>query len=139
MGKLIHISEAANIAVHTLALIASTDKLLNVTQMAEILNLSKNHIAKVLQTLTRHKLVLASRGPKGGFRLLKNPGEVNLFEVFEIIDGKFEAEHCRNQHFPCPFVECIFGDERYRIYESFKEFYSKRTFADFRTNIQLIK
>jgi Rrf2 family protein len=135
MGKLIHISEAANIAVHSLALIAASDKLLNVTQIAEILNLSKNHIAKVLQTLTRYNLVTSARGPKGGIRLLKSPEEVNLFDIIEIIDGKIEAEHCRNLEFPCPFADCIFGDERFRIYQSFKEFYKHRTLADFKINI----
>ncbi len=135
MGKLIHISEAANIAVHALALIASSDKLLNVTQIAGLLNLSKNHIAKVLQSLTRHNLVVSTRGPKGGFKLLKKPQEVNLLDIFELIDGKFEAEHCRNQpDFPCPFADCIFGDERLRIYQSFTDYYSKRTLADLKIN-----
>ena len=135
MGKIIHISEAANIAVHSLALIAASEKLLNVTQIAGILNLSKNHIAKVLQTLTRYNLVTSARGPKGGFKLLKSPEEVNLFEIIEIMDGKIEAEHCRNQEFPCPFADCIFGDERVRLYLSFKEYYSNRTLADLKTKI----
>lgn len=135
MGKLIHISEAANIAVHSLALIASSDKLLNVTQIADVLNLSKNHIAKVLQTLTKYNMVNSSRGPKGGFKLVRKPEEVSLFEIFELVDGKFEPEMCRSHEFPCPFTECIFGDERARLYQSFKEYYSKRKLADLKSKI----
>lgn len=126
MAKLFNISEASNIAVHVLALISSSDRPLNTNMLSEMLSLSRNHIAKVLQTLTRFGIVSSDRGPKGGFTMLINPDEISVFEICELIDGKFEAEHCRRHKNECPFEVCVYGPERQRLFEEFKEYYSNR-------------
>ncbi len=130
MSKLFNISEASNIAVHSLALIAGSSEPLNATQLADMLKLSRNHIAKVLQILTRQRVVTSRRGPSGGFNLLVDPHELSLFEIYEMIDGRIEAEHCRRNDGICPFKECVFGHERQRLFREFKNYYSHRTLAD---------
>ncbi|NCC72313.1 MAG: Rrf2 family transcriptional regulator [Sphingobacteriia bacterium] len=130
MTKLFNISEASNIAVHSLSLIALSNKPLNTGMIAEMLKLSRNHIAKVLQILTKLGIVSSGRGPKGGFVLLIPPEQLSLFEIYEMIDGKFEADHCRNQHIDCPFEECVYGNERQRLFVEFKKYYSARKLTD---------
>ena len=51
MSRLIHISEAASLAIHSLALIASSKMRLNAKKIAGILHVSQNHLAKILQVL----------------------------------------------------------------------------------------
>ncbi len=126
MAKLFNISEASNIAVHALALISSSDRPLNTSKLSEMLGLSRNHIAKVLQTLTRYGIVTSDRGPKGGFTMLVKTDEISVFEICELIDGKFEPEHCRRHNNECPFEVCVYGPERQRLYEDFKHYYSNR-------------
>lgn len=135
MTKLFNISEASNIALHSLALISVSNKSLNTNSLSEILNLSRNHIAKVLQTLTRYGIVSSGRGPKGGFTLLKDPREISIFEIYELIDGKIEAEHCRREEGFCPFETCVYGDERQRLYEEFRAYYSNRKLADLKIKV----
>jgi len=46
MSRLVHISEAASLAIHSLALIASSTIRLNAKKIADILHVSQNHLAK---------------------------------------------------------------------------------------------
>lgn len=130
MAKLFNISEASNIAVHSLALIAASKEPLNTAVISDMLNLSRNHISKVLQTLAKQNVLTSGRGPRGGFQLSKNPEEISIFEICEMMDGKFEPEHCRRHSGECPFAECVYGDERQKLYDAFKDYYSKRKLSD---------
>jgi len=94
MAKLFNISEASNIAVHSLALIAAGNKPMNTAIIADMLHLSRNHISKVLQVLAKQKILASGRGPKGGFKLLKDPDDISIIEIYELIDGKIEPELC---------------------------------------------
>ena len=134
MSKLFNISEASNIAVHSLALIACSEGPMNATQIAGVLKLSRHHIAKVLQTLTRRGIISSRRGPNGGFTLMTDPEKLSLFEIYEIMDGKIEPEQCRREDGVCPFEECVFGDARQRLLREFKNYYSNRTIGDLKTN-----
>lgn len=130
MTKLFNISEAANIAIHSLALIASTGESHSAANIARTLNFSRNHVAKVLQLLSRENIISSTRGPKGGFGLKKKPAEISVFAVIEMIDGKMDAWHCKGEENICPFEKCIYGDERQELYRQFKTFYSNRTIED---------
>ena len=71
MAKVVSLSEAASLAIHAVVLIASSDKLVNVNQIAKATAASKNHLAKVMQRLVKSNLVSSTRGPSGGFLLKK--------------------------------------------------------------------
>jgi Rrf2 family protein len=130
MAKLFNISEASNIAVHSLALIAASKEPLNTAVISDMLNLSRNHISKVLQTLAKQNVLTSGRGPRGGFQLSKSPEEISIFEICEMMDGKYEPEHCRRHSGDCPFAECVYGGERQKLYDAFKDYYSKRKLSD---------
>jgi Rrf2 family protein len=132
LGKLFNISVASSIAVHSLALIAVSNKQLNAVQIADRLKLSKNHISKVLQLLAKHRIIAATRGPGGGFKLLREPETVSIFEIIEIIDGKVDVAHCNHDSETCPFEDCVFGDERQRLLNDFKNYYTNRKLSDIR-------
>jgi len=135
MSKLFNISEAANIAIHSLALIASGEKSLNVTQISGLMNFSKNHTAKVLQTLARRGLVSSLRGPQGGFKLEKSSSEITVLQIIEMIDGSFNNGGCQSCFSDCPFEVCVYGRERQELVSRFREYYSKRTLKDIVTKI----
>ena len=135
MGKLFNISEAANIAIHSLALISASKEELNASQIANMLKLSKNHLSKIMNLLARNKFVTSSRGPKGGFKMLRESNSISLLEVFELMDGRLEQSHCRRLDGICPFSECVFGDVRQRLFEEFKTYYQNRKLSDLSLNI----
>ena len=49
MSKIVTLSEAASIALHSMVLIARSEEKLNVGQIAEKIDSSKHHVAKVMQ------------------------------------------------------------------------------------------
>jgi Rrf2 family protein len=109
MAKFISISEAASLAIHSMALIAAGEHKLNVNQIAEITGSSRNHLAKVLQTLVKCDFLVSNRGPKGGFGLKRSADQISLFEIYQLMEGIIDRNHCGLHNNPCPFEECIFG------------------------------
>ncbi len=130
MNKLINISEASSIAIHSLSLVAKLEVSINATQIAGFTGFSKNHLSKVLQLLVKQGYLISTRGPKGGFKLLKDPSQITLLEIYELIEGKFSDEFCIDHSPICPFEDCIYGDIVQKISEYFIKEFTKRTIAD---------
>jgi Rrf2 family transcriptional regulator, iron-sulfur cluster assembly transcription factor len=58
------------------------------------LELPTPFLAKILQQLARHRILSSTKGPNGGFSLLKNPEAITLFELIKIIDGEGLFKNC---------------------------------------------
>ena len=124
--NLVHVSEAASLALHSLALIAKNQPLrMSVKVLAKELNASQAHLAKVFQKLSKAGLVKSVRGPAGGFELNKPAEEITFLEIYEIIEGKVKLGGCPFDKTHCAFQTCIFGNQLNRIsadiYNSFKK------------------
>ncbi|MCF7886673.1 MAG: Rrf2 family transcriptional regulator [Candidatus Marinimicrobia bacterium] len=125
MKSLINISEGASLALHSLALMAARKpEKMNVKTLADRLDASKAHLAKVLQKLSKAGLVQSFRGPTGGFTLNRAPEDVALLEIYEVIEGKVNLTECPVGLDECMFSECIFNDSLTKIsreiYETLK-------------------
>jgi len=130
MKQLLNISEASSIAIHCFGMLVKKGEPMTIAEMSSLTSFSKNHMAKVLQTLTKHNYLGSTRGPKGGFYLNKKPSEITFLEIFELIEGKIEHLPCGVEDETCPFEVCIYGDAFYRLTQEFKNFYQNRTMND---------
>jgi len=130
MSKLVNISEATSIAIHSLALIGYEDRQLNANEIAKITAFSKNHLSKVLQTLVKQGYLKSVRGPRGGFTLNVDPKKISLLEIFEVFEGKVKDDYCYGHHELCPFENCIFGDIIDDVTARFIESFANRTIDD---------
>ena len=110
MSKLINISEATSIAIHSIALIGREKRQINANEISRITGFSKNHLSKVLQTLVKQGYLKSIRGPKGGFTLNFAPDKISLLEVYEVFEGKVSVDYCKEHNEKCPFENCIYGD-----------------------------
>ena len=131
MSSFISISEASTIAMHSLALIARSKEKLNAGKLAEITMFSKNHLAKVLHLLVKHNYLSSLRGPSGGFELSRDPQDINLLDVYELIEGKLSSFQCAVTCNDCYFEECIFGNHPHRFSGEFKEYLKGKSINDF--------
>lgn len=132
MSNLINISEAASLALHSLVLIARNQPLrMNVKILAEELNVSQAHLAKVFQKLSKNGLVKSVRGPAGGFELNKPAEEISFLEIFEVIEGKVNLTDCPLGKTHCSFQTCIFSGELKRIYVDIYETFKKMKLSEF--------
>mgnify|MGYP003702687637 FL=1 len=110
MANVLRISEAATLALHTLALLSSRPgEILSTHKIAARLEASEAHLAKVLQRLARMGLVRSIRGARGGFVLGRDPAEVTLLEAYEAIDGPLRPSTCLMGHKVCRDRGCILG------------------------------
>ena len=133
MSRLIHISEAASLAIHSLALIASAKERLNARKIAEILHVSQNHLAKILQVLAKNEYLASNRGPGGGFILKKNASEVSMLEVYQLIEGSVDCQFCGITENTCPFITCIFGGKPDKLTNEFVDYLNNTKISDLKT------
>lgn len=130
MAKVVHISEAASLAVHSMVLIAGSPVSMNVNQIASVTHSSRNHLAKVMQVLVKNNYLDSVRGPKGGFTLKGDPHKINLLEIYELIEGSIEEHHCGIETQKCPFTSCVFGGLADKFSHEFIGYLRNKTLAD---------
>ncbi len=132
MSKLINISEATSIAIHSIALIGREKRQLNANEISERTKFSKNHLSKVLQILVKQGYLKSVRGPRGGFTLRMAPEDISLLDIFEVFEGKVSGDYCSGHVKDCPFEDCIYGDIIDDVSEIFKKAFSGRKISDVR-------
>lgn len=112
MPQMLHVSDAAGMGIHACSLLAAAPENQSLTSqsMAETLHGSANHMAKILQRLTKAGIVSSTRGPNGGFTLACDPKKTSVLDVFEAIEGPIREEHCMLKIPVCsPSKTCIMG------------------------------
>jgi Rrf2 family protein len=131
MSKVITISEAASIAIHSMVLVAGANDYLNVTQIAERMGSSRHHVAKILQRLVKEGYLRSNRGPAGGFTLNKPAGDVSLLEIYETIEGKLSETSCPLDHPVCPFDKCLMGNIVTKMTREFRKYMEEQKLSDY--------
>ncbi len=111
MSNILKISEAASLALHAMIVLAKNrEKPVSVKFIADELEVSANHLSKVMQRLVKSELVNSIKGNGGGFKLALSPGKITFLKVYEAIDGKFRPSGCLLSKNECEPEKCIMGD-----------------------------
>ncbi|MEZ5199357.1 MAG: Rrf2 family transcriptional regulator [Bacteroidales bacterium] len=131
MAHVINFSEAAFIALHGMVLVARSKEMTNVVKIAEVLDSSKHHVAKVMQRLVKEGYLNSFRGPTGGFTLKKKADEISLLELYETIEGKIDIGDCPLDHPVCKFEKCIFNNVTRKMTEEFVDYMRNETLANY--------
>jgi Rrf2 family protein len=133
MAHVIQFSEAAFIALHGMVIVAQSEKkeFVNVWQIAEKLNSSRHHIAKVMQRMVKDGYLNSHRGPTGGFTMKKKPQDISLLQIYESVEGKIEIGNCPLDRPVCGFDKCIFNNVTMKITVDFVEYMRKQRLSDF--------
>lgn len=130
MAHLVHISEAASLAFHSLGLMAGQKNLVNTQYLALQTGGSEAHLAKVLQRLAKAGIVRSVRGPHGGFALARPSSEITLLEIYQTLEGPLKADGCILNRKICPFQQCLFGGFLEKMLRDFRKFLAQQTLAD---------
>ncbi len=130
-GSILKISEAASIGLHAMMILAQNgDKLVSVKEIATTLDVSANHLSKVMQRLNKAGFIESVKGFNGGFRLLLSPDEITFLDIYEIFDGKLKSSSCLLSHDEC-VDKCIFGDLISSVNKQVKEKFETTKLSDF--------
>lgn len=131
MAKIVHLSEAASLAIHSMVLIAKSDIHINVNILSKEMGASRNHLAKVLQQLVKHNYLRSVRGPSGGFVLNVKPSDITILDIYEAIEGKIETPQCPLDRQICPFDKCLMGGMVNSVTTQFKDYFKEQTLEKF--------
>lgn len=135
------LSNAAKYAIRSilyLAMYTDRKKKIGVKKIAEELSTPQPFLAKLLQQLTKSKLVSSTKGPNGGFYLSEANKQNSIWDIIENIDGTVKFEECFlglkkcEDANPCP-VHYIAVPFRKQILLDFKD----KTIIEFSKEIEL--
>ena len=99
------LTKKSEYALLSLISIAKGNEAKNVDELSRELNISKSFLAKIMQNLAKHNLVISHRGVNGGFALNKSWETITILEIVVAAEEKlpsvFEcspsADNCPNQ------------------------------------------
>jgi Rrf2 family protein len=110
MADIIKISDATALALHSMVHLAIDPNGRSTTnEIAEIFEVSRHHLAKVHQRLTKAGLITSNRGPSGGVMLARAPEKITLLEVYEVMEGSMVCQPCLFGKDKCPRTDCVLG------------------------------
>jgi len=128
MSRIVTLSEAASIALHGMILVARSDKsMINVVKIAEAMNSSRHHVAKVFQRLVKEGFIESHRGPTGGFSLKKPASEISFLDIYEAIEGEIELLDCPLDKPICPFDKCIMNNVTKKMTRDYRDYLEGQT------------
>lgn len=84
-----------------LSLNAKEGKKIGIKKISEDLEIPTPFLGKILQSLARQKMLTSTKGPHGGFGMGKEPKEITLMNIVEIVDGLDMFENCLIGMKPC--------------------------------------
>jgi len=104
-------SKSSEYAIQAMIYLAEkkTSNQIMISEIAKGYNIPQQFLAKVAQTLVKHRLLIAIRGRNGGVRLAKPPAEIYLHHIVWAIDGPppdreqcvIGIDYCTDKA-PCP-------------------------------------
>lgn len=109
-------------AVLYLSTLDEYNNMASAEEISKKLNIPKEFVSKILQTLALKKIVASKKGNSGGFYLDRPPSEIKLIEIVEAIDGLALFNNCVlgfpdcSPDKPCP-VHKKWGKLRKEAYE----------------------
>lgn len=102
------LSSSCKYGIRAVTYIASRSKKnerIGIKQISEDLNLPTPFLAKILQLLAKQKILSSTKGPHGGFSLLKNPADISIMDIIVTIDGRDLFDNCLLHNSTCKCVE----------------------------------
>ncbi len=63
------------------------ENLIRIKDIVENRKISKSYLEQIFNRLSKFGVVKSVRGNRGGYELAKDPREVTLFEIIEILEG----------------------------------------------------
>jgi len=80
-------------AIHYIAF-HQGDEIVSNKRIAEEFNIPVELLAKILQRLAKRGVIISQSGPKGGYILAREPGEITVGEVVRAIEGPIHIVNC---------------------------------------------
>jgi Rrf2 family protein len=91
---------ATRVLIHLAALPAGSRA--NRVTLAKLADVPMEFLGKVLQALTRARLICSHRGVNGGFELARASSDISMLDILEAIEGPVTLNTCLAHANACP-------------------------------------
>ena len=83
------LTRASSYALHAVAYMAQqkSEKPVASHHIAQARGIPERFLLKVLKPLVTHRILLSVKGPHGGYRLARSPGDITILDIIEAVDG----------------------------------------------------
>lgn len=85
---------------------SAPDQAFSTADLAEELQLSRNHLAKIMQRLAQAGIVKTRRGGGGGAMLARPPSEIRLGMLVELLEDRQPIVECFSEKNNCTLIGC---------------------------------
>ena len=111
-----------------------------IKKISSELDLPAPFLAKILQQLAKQKILSSTKGPNGGFSILKDSRKVTLFDIVRTIDGNDIFTDCVMHNGSCQNVEkekkqCPLHDDYSKTRTNLITLFSNTTIYDLVTRV----
>ena len=104
--------------------------------IAKRLGAPRNYLSKVLNRLTRQGVLLSTRGPGGGYRLLLSPEDLSVSNIVAEFERPRQADACLMGG-PCdPDDPCVAHGQWRELKDRTSTLYDTTTIADFMADVR---
>jgi Rrf2 family protein len=116
-----NINRGSDFAIRLLAHLAAEGETTS-REASQKIAVPLNHLAKLVQVLSRNGFVSTRKGKGGGLKLARDPGRISLAEVIEAVEGPMTLSDCIFNRKSCRFsgkckVRKYLGTVRSTIYD----------------------
>lgn len=117
-------------------------KLASAREIAKIFDLPTSLMMNVLKELASAGFVESVRGARGGYRLLRRPGQISVAELVTALEGPIRASTCvagRHEfdNHQCSVVDsCPLADPVHRVQRKISDFLRRLTLAEIAEPVQ---
>jgi Rrf2 family protein len=98
------LTQRARYALHAMLYLARKQESATAAEIAEAERIPRKFLEQILAALKLRGLVLARRGPTGGYILARGPEAISFADVLRCIDGPLALAPCASlsAYSPCP-------------------------------------
>jgi Rrf2 family protein len=110
------------------------DQLTTVRDLSQKYNIPRELMGKVMQSLAREGLIISQQGVKGGYKIVKKPGDININSVIQAVDGPISLVDCKiHDRDSCEQIEfCNIKSPMNYIHSQLLSLFNGITLQDFR-------
>ncbi len=135
------LSRSAEYALRIMAYLSlhSTGAPMRAKDIAEEINIPPAYLSKILRRMVSSKLLVATKGHRGGFVIARTPTEISFHEIFQSIEMKtaqvscvFGWERCSDKH------PCVLHNRWKEAKNAFERWSRSTTLADVQKDMKVL-
>jgi Rrf2 family protein len=96
------ITRNTDYAIRAICCIAKQDKIVTVPELVKVLGVPRPFMRKILQQLSKEKILESYKGSCGGFKLKLQPEKIFIIQIMNIFQGQVGLNGCFLKKNICP-------------------------------------